>query len=557
MATTTSTAVETQQQASKKTIVKPAGNDELDQIDELPRPSLQRSSTIHNPSPGFSHRHRHSKKLSLNFPIAVPTSLVYDPSLPLTATGSMSSVSQSPSVASPFRHGTPTTGAHAHFQGGHPEDLRAEMDGPGILTLIAGQERRVMELKEELIKAESELSEFKKQWSQFERKKKAAESRNKPVNMGPVSARSTEDGQLEEEEIERMKRREAREKERKMRDLALREAAVVGDKAGANANGGKGKGGRVFAGRHTRTLSLLQSTNPTGNESSEGDTQHKPRSESTPVTGSVPQNQDTDESSRRQPRKSISKQPTLQELISSSATGAAQLNLGKTYKELTTAGRKSLPPGTDVFVKQGKQVYDGINQGFWNFVEDIRQATVGDEAVHGPSPVEQKREVRQKRSNKKLVNDSAGDKSSKSSARAEGKKKGKSGDDLKHDKDNFWKEFGIETPRGAKSKSQSTKRNRENQPPVIDHESKSSTDSKCPPSLLADLMDVNDDDEAWDNWPVESPQAQRRAEQRVNIRSASEDDSEDEAITAEARREFNRKLQAKRPVETTWADLMS
>ena len=336
--------------------------------------------------------------------------------------------------------------------------------------------------------------------------------------------------------------------------LTLKEAAAAGiEKLGSNASSGKGKGGRVLAGRHTRTLSLLQNAHVNGNESPEGNVQQSSRSEDIPETNG---NEDADYHTRRQSRQSISKQPTLQELISTSATGAAQLNFGKTYKELAQAGRKSLPPGTDVFVKQGKQVYDGINQGFWNFVEDIRQATVGDEAVNGPSPVEQRREVGQKRSNRKLANDNTGEKQGRNGSRSENKKKGKSNDDLKSEKDNFWKEFGIETPKGAKSRNQATRRNKENQSPLIDHESKSSTDSKCPPSLLADLMDANEDDEAWDNWPVESPQTQRRTEQRVNIRNTSEDDS-DEEITAEARKEFNRKLQAKRPMETTWSDLMS
>lgn len=551
MATTTSIIVETRQQPPKKTIV----GDELDKLDELPRPILQRSTTIHNPSPGFSHRHRHSKKLSLNFPIAVPVPIAYDPSVPMTANGSISSISQSPSITSPYRNGTPTTGTHMHAPMLFPHETGEEVDGPDFLTLIASQERRVMELKEELIKAESGLLELKKQWGIFENRKKAAELRSKPTRPGSAKSKSTEGGDPENDEVERMKRREAREKERKMRDLALKEAAAAGiERLGSNASGGKGKGGRVFAGGHTRTLSLLQNTNVSGIENVEGETQQKSRSESSPVANESPTTNDPDESIKKQPRKSISRQPTLQELIATSATGAAQLNFGKTYKDLAQAGRKSLPPGTDDLVKQGKQVYDGINQGFWNFVEDIRQATVGDEAVNGPPPVEQRREVRQKRSNKKLATDNSCEKHGKNGSKAENKKKGKSGDDLKSEKDNFWKEFGLETPKGAKNKAQPAKRNKENQAPVKDHESKSSTDSKCPPSLLDDL----EDEEAWDNWPTESPQAQRRTEPSVNIRNDSEDDSEEE-ITAEARKAFNRRLQAKRPAgnQASWTDLMS
>lgn len=543
MATSTSTVVETRQQLSKKTTVPVSSGDEHDQINELARPTLQRSTTIHNPSPGFSHRHRHSKKLSLNFPIAVP--VAYDPSMPMTANGSTTSFSQSPSIASPYQNAvTPTSGMYAHMPFPSPDKIMDYADGDGLLTLIAGQERRVMELKEELLKAETGLLNLKKQWAVFESKKKNAELKSKPMRTGQANSKNVANGSAEEEELERMKKREAREKERKMRELALMESATAGgDKP--NANGGKGKGGRVLAGRHTRTLSLLQNTGGNNNENPEGEAQQKTRSESATTPLDEAKN-----NPKRQPRKSISRQQTLQELIATSATGAAQLNFGKTYKDLAHAGRKSLPPGTDDLVKQGKQVYDGINQGFWSFVEDIRQATVGDEAINGPAPTEQRREVRQKRSNKKLASDHSGDK--------QGKKKSKPSDEHKNDKDNFWKEFGIETPKGAKNRV-STKRNKENQAPLIDHESKSSTDSKCPPSLLADLTDVNEDDESWDNWPADSPQAQRRAEQRVNIRRDSEEnDSDDsEAISAEARKAFNRKLQAKKPVETNWTDLMS
>ncbi|KAK5101010.1 hypothetical protein LTS08_004616 [Lithohypha guttulata] len=498
MTTATATVIETQR------VQLAAAPSDHDRVDDLQRPAIiQRSTTIHNPSPGFSHRHKHSKKLSLNFPILVPAS--HD--TPLPSNGSLSSYGQSPSATSPYRNGTPISGQPIPS----PDEILEAADGPDFLTLIAGQERRVMELKEELQKAESNLLSLKKQWATFEAKKKHAELRNKSVKLGPVSPKTAHANS--EEDAERVRRREAA-REKKIRDLALKEAGMEG----SLPNGGKRK---VLAGRHTRTLSLLQSHAPTvDNENGSNITKskHKSKTESTSADQDLEQGRGD---VKRLSRPSISRQPTLQELIASSATGAAQLNFGKTYKDLAQASRKSLPPGTDVFIKQGKEVYDGINQGFWTFVEDIRQATVGDEPVNGP-PSDHRGAIPRTRSNKKLVVDDARNKQT--------KKKSKNSDELKGDKDNFWKEFGLETPQAQRQAQQKASREQKSSKEEK-HESKSSTDSQCPPSLLADLMDVNEDDEAWDNWPVDSPSAQRHGTNHVVIRSSSEDgEMEEESL---------------------------
>jgi septal ring factor EnvC (AmiA/AmiB activator) len=51
-------------------------------------------------------------------------------------------------------------------------------DSNGFLVALAGQERRVLELKEELQKAEDELKRLKKQWAHHEAHKKKAEIRH-------------------------------------------------------------------------------------------------------------------------------------------------------------------------------------------------------------------------------------------------------------------------------------------------------------------------------------------------------------------------------------------
>lgn len=529
------------------TVAKPATQPTLDsdRIEDLPS-TFRRSSTVHATPNGFSHRHRHTKKLSLNFPILVPVAQ----DSPLTASHSLSSISQSPTASSPYRAGTPGSARPLPS----PHELQDEAAGPDFLTLVAGQERRVMELKEELQKAESDLMGLKKQWAMFEARKKHAELRDKTVKLGPVSpigATSADD-----DEAERSRRREAR--ERKMKELGMKDGEVFK----AEANSGKRNGGRVFAGRHTRTLSLLQNTGALA-EIAPNSNRPKSKTESSPsvhesptsgISATSTTSEDLENNDAKQWRPSLSRQPTLQELIAGSATGAAQLNFGKTYKELAHASRKSLPPGTDVFVKQGKQVYDGVSQGFWNFVEDIRQATVGDEPVTG-LPSEHRREVKRGKATKTPAEHTC------EKHRKQATKTGKNSDEHKSEKDNFWKEFGIETPKpkkqadGTVSKTAAASRASGGPPQAKDHESKSSTDSKCPPSLLADLMDVNEDDEAWDNWPADSPMAQRHAERRVTVRSNSDngDDDADSMNGQTESRVFTSKDHG--PAEASWAEL--
>lgn len=364
-----------------------------------------------------------------------------------------------------------------------------------------------MELKEELCKAETELAALKGQWTTFEAKKKQTEIRTKTVRMGPVSPKTS----VDLDAAERTRRREARE-------ARLKELQGIGDDLG-RSNSGKRNGQRVFTGSHTRALSLLQNTADAHPHTST-ETMSRQRVTIRDDTGRIATNENTDPSdpglfvSNLPARPSVSRQPTLQDLLASTAL-PSPVKLGRTYKDLAAASKKSLPPGTDEVLKQGKQVYQGLNQGFWNFVEDIRQATVGDEAVQ-PEP-QPERVIRKKKSQKRIIDEvQTCDKHG----------RGESGrhparDAHKQDKDNFWSEFGLSTPKSKKVPPTSRRDSEVKAGRTHDHESHSSIDSRRPPSLLADLMDINEDDEAWDNWPMESPVSTRK-----DVRTRSSLDSE-------------------------------
>ncbi|KAK7430383.1 hypothetical protein QQZ08_003131 [Neonectria magnoliae] len=167
--------------------------------------------------PGFRRGHSRSKssmcrqvnRLSLTLPIAPPTS---DPSRP-TPTSAMSSVPPTPidsAVTSPS-------------------------DANEFIIAIAAQERRVLELREELSRAESDLTLLKKKWT----KQDGPRKRGDPFPLEstrPVT--STTDDDLS------VSRRSVDMDRRKLLQQSLPSTPQTGRR-------------KVFHGGHTRTLSLL------------------------------------------------------------------------------------------------------------------------------------------------------------------------------------------------------------------------------------------------------------------------------------------------------------
>ncbi|KAH8593397.1 hypothetical protein B0O99DRAFT_688614 [Bisporella sp. PMI_857] len=254
-------------------------------------PARHARSVSHTPRPN---------RLSLNFPVATGTSDSTRPTPTSTTTASFPSFPPTPQEASP----SPT-------------------DPSGFLVAIATQERRVLELKEELQKAESGLAQLKVQWANQERTKKRAEHRRaEPLlslqNGGTDGKRLSEEGTRQSIENERRKALLAISSPRESRR-------------------------KIITGGHARTLSLLSPERsnfnrpfPAVQESS--DPNGLPRSTTMPDTS--------------------------QGLTKITASRARH-----SYQSGLTHG--------------AKQVAEDLKAGMWTFLEDLRQATVGDEAVNG------------------------------------------------------------------------------------------------------------------------------------------------------------------------------
>ncbi|ESZ93415.1 hypothetical protein SBOR_6208 [Sclerotinia borealis F-4128] len=212
-----------------------------------------------------------------------------------------------------------------------PKVILSPNDSNGFLVALASQERRVFELKEELEKAEGELKQLKKQWALHEATKKRAEIRH-VEKLQPVQ---TERGSVDENKLTTPK--QSMDMERRKAFLANLPHLPKDQKNPRR---------KIITGGHTRTLSLLSpdrmTHNPTLNE----------LNGTTPIEG-------------------LSRTTTMPD----TSIGISRVNTNR-------ANRHSYQGGMGV-THGVKQITQDVKAGLWTFLEDLRQATVGDEAVNG------------------------------------------------------------------------------------------------------------------------------------------------------------------------------
>lgn len=218
------------------------------------------------------------------------------------------------------------------------EGTAGPTDPSAFLTAVATQERRVLELKEDLQRAEMDLDKLKKQWALHEATRKRDESRNigrletfKGASDRPPFFEPHREGAPKSKELER------------------RRAKYAGTKQPQR---------KVFSGsRLTRALSLL-APNP-----STCDRQSR--------IGGALRLSDANSTDPKLGRSSIV--PDSVGYTTASPTGSAPASM------LIGVGQPK-----DAILQTGKQIVGDFKQGLWTFIDDLRQATVGDEAVHGP-----------------------------------------------------------------------------------------------------------------------------------------------------------------------------
>ncbi|TGJ85780.1 hypothetical protein E0Z10_g2992 [Xylaria hypoxylon] len=239
---------------------------------------------------------RNANRLSLTLPVALPNSFSSRP----TPTSSMP-----PTPIDTLTSNSP-------------------VDSDGFIIAIAAQERRVLELREELTRAEAALKKLQRQWTISEAcKKRPPHATVEPrVSLAPAAnlRDKREDGPA-----------------KRNSELERRKAILLAQSQGTPRQYKR----TVIRGGHARTLSLLSPTKSVSDASI-----HE------------------DQYSVRSPESDICQSPIA--------------IVRPVNKRATWAPPRSTQQTTGV-----KQLANDFKHGLWTFVEDLRQATVGDEAVTG------------------------------------------------------------------------------------------------------------------------------------------------------------------------------
>lgn len=291
----------------------------LSSSDAMPPPPPPTDDAFESPPSSFGARStrslsttsRNSNRLSLTLPIALPSNAPSRPT-PISTTA--------PSFP-PTPKDTPT--------------VRSPTDANDFIHAIAAQERRVLELRDELKGAEAELARLKKQWGAFDSVRK----RNAIVNGEPLRTSVSLQNSPNVEDVE-AKRRSI--------ELDRRRSMLMSQQLSREGTPNSGRR-RVMRGGHTRALSLLSPTKPDAGFSM---LEEALNGRITPVKDS---------------------EPHLQHLARPCT--AQQISKRATWTPRSAA---SSPSNTGV-----KQMAEDFKAGLWTFVEDLRQVAVGDEPING------------------------------------------------------------------------------------------------------------------------------------------------------------------------------
>jgi len=247
-------------------------------------------------------------------------------SFPVQPSGTMSPGRQTPIQNSAVPSPIPTDSM----------SLPSPQDSGSFMVALAAQERKVFELREELNRAEGELKKLKSHWAIHEANKKRAEiklvQRLEPLQLADSSQAKITG--LDDEEVAR-----------RSAELDRRKAILL---AGVPKDSRR----KIISGGHTRTLSLLSPD-------------RSPRRQHLNFDSLDDRKRDSFDAVLVLPRK-MTMPDTSQGLSKISSNRA----------------RHSYQGSAAIGVKQ---IAEDLKAGLWTFMEDLRQATVGEEAMQRPS----------------------------------------------------------------------------------------------------------------------------------------------------------------------------
>lgn len=292
----------------------------LSSSDIMPLPPPPTDEAFDSPPSSFGARStrslsttsRNSNRLSLTLPIALPSNTPSRPT-PISTTA--------PSFP-PTPRDTPT--------------VRSPTDANDFIHAIAAQERRVLEIREELKNAEAELARLKKQWGAFDSVRK----RSAMVNGEPLRPSLPLQNSPHVEDVEG---------KRRSIELDRRRTMLMSQQLNKECTPNSGRR-RVIRGGHTRALSLLSPTKPEPDFSILDD----------PLEGQIPSMKDSEPHFMN-----LGRHPLTAQQISKRASW-------------TPRSSTSSPSNNGV-----KQMAEDFKAGLWTFVEDLRQVAVGDEPING------------------------------------------------------------------------------------------------------------------------------------------------------------------------------
>ncbi|KAI9658594.1 MAG: hypothetical protein M1821_002154 [Bathelium mastoideum] len=288
---------------------------------------LEDTAPKHDSAIEISDDLRKTNRVSVSFPVQ-PLSLGMEHAPP-----GARRASPSPLFDPTFAFPTPSARVSSSTQSSPTDN--------GFLTALAAQERRVLELKEELHRAEQELGKLKGEWAAQENAKK----RQNAHRIQPLQTLNADLGSGPDDDADGSSTWIQKEVEK-------RKSLLTGSKPTHR---------RVFSGsRHTRALSLL----------SPDKMNHKPLQ--SPAKTEQIQSPATSSPPGLVPVTRLNTAPDLLE----------QLKITNTMDDVTSP----VPDTSKEAFRISRQMATDFKEGLWTFFEDLRQATVGEEGVAGPPP---------------------------------------------------------------------------------------------------------------------------------------------------------------------------